>query len=121
VRILLEPDYIPWFYNTSVSAAHWALLAGYLVVPGTFTSLQKSDFLTKGLETNRTGKTILSSIQNPPLLAVACLLMVLGSVMISWFTWERKENYIWLVNRLFMSVLVSLVNSDANCLIDQSS
>ncbi|KAB8239021.1 uncharacterized protein BDW43DRAFT_305906 [Aspergillus alliaceus] len=60
VRMLLELDYIPWFYNTSASAAHWALLAGYLVIPGTFTSLQKSDFLTEGLETNRTGKAILN-------------------------------------------------------------
>jgi hypothetical protein len=121
VRMLLELDNIPWFYNTSASAAHWALLAGYLVIPGTFTSLQKSDFLTEGLETNRTGKAILSTIQNPPLLAIACFLMVLGSVMISWLTWERRENYIWLINRLFMSVSVCLVNSDADCLIDQSS
>ncbi|KAF4207310.1 hypothetical protein CNMCM8927_003584 [Aspergillus lentulus] len=109
VRMLLELDYIPWFYNTSASAAHWALLAGYLVVPGTFTSLQKSDFLTEGLETNRTGKAILSTIQNPPLLAIACFLMVLGSVMISWLTWERKENYIWLINRLFIPVLLNAI------------
>jgi hypothetical protein len=106
VRMLLELDNIPWFYNTSASAAHWALLAGYLVIPGTFTSLQKSDFLTEGLETNRTGKAILSTIQNPPLLVIACFLMVLGSVMISWLAWERRENYIWLINRLFMSVSV---------------
>ncbi|EAW18101.1 uncharacterized protein NFIA_080450 [Aspergillus fischeri NRRL 181] len=58
----------------------------YLVILGTFTSLQKSDFLTEGLETNRAGKAILSTIQNPPLLAIACFLMVLGSVMISWLS-----------------------------------
>jgi hypothetical protein len=117
--MLLELDYIPWFYNTAASAAHWALLAGYLVIPGTFTSLQKSDFLTEGLEANRAGKAVLSTIQNPPLLAIACFLMVLGSGIISWLTWERRENYIWLLNRLFMSVSVSLVNSDADCLIDR--
>ncbi|GFF44665.1 hypothetical protein IFM51744_05876 [Aspergillus udagawae] len=109
VRMLLELDNIPWFYNTSASAAHWALLAGYLVIPGTFTSLQKSDFLTEGLETNRTGKAILSTIQNPPLLAIACFLMVLGSVMISWLTWERRKNYIWLINRLFIPVLLNAI------------
>ncbi|KAG2016663.1 hypothetical protein GB937_006142 [Aspergillus fischeri] len=80
VRMLLELDYIPWFYNTSASTAHWVLLARYLVILGTFTSLQKSDFLTEGLETNRAGKAILSTIQNPPLLAIACFLMVLGSL-----------------------------------------
>jgi hypothetical protein len=32
VRMLLELDNIPWFYNTSASAAHWALLAGYLLL-----------------------------------------------------------------------------------------
>jgi hypothetical protein len=119
--MLLELDNIPWFYNTLASAAHWALLARYLVILGTFTSLQKSDFLTEGLETNHTGKAILSIIQNPPLLAIACFLMVLGSVMISWLTWERRENYIWLINQLFMLVLVCLVNLDTDCLIDQSS
>ncbi|GFG19515.1 hypothetical protein IFM5058_10171 [Aspergillus udagawae] len=86
VRMLLKLDNIPWFYNTSASAAHWALLAGYLVIPGTFTSLQKSNFLTEGLETNRSRKAILSTIQHPPLLVIACFLMVLGLVMISWLT-----------------------------------
>lgn len=30
-------------FNIAVSAANWALLAGYLVVSGTFTSLQSSE------------------------------------------------------------------------------
>jgi hypothetical protein len=43
VRMIVESDEIPWKYNVLASAANWILLAGYLVVPGTFTSLQKSD------------------------------------------------------------------------------
>ncbi|KAG2000979.1 hypothetical protein GB937_010639, partial [Aspergillus fischeri] len=61
VCMLLELNYIPWFYNTSASAAHWALLTRYLVIPGIFTSLQKSNFLTEGLEMNCAGKAILKS------------------------------------------------------------
>ncbi|GLA44589.1 hypothetical protein AnigIFM63309_004210 [Aspergillus niger] len=42
IQMLLEVDHMPWIYNIIASVAHWVLLAGYLVIPGTFTSLQKS-------------------------------------------------------------------------------
>jgi hypothetical protein len=43
VHMLLELDTIDWVYNFLSSFANWTLLAGYLVIPGTFTTLQKSD------------------------------------------------------------------------------
>jgi hypothetical protein len=42
MEILLELDSIPWFYSILANGANWMLLAGYLVLPGTFTSLQDS-------------------------------------------------------------------------------
>ncbi|KAJ5537498.1 hypothetical protein N7494_006977 [Penicillium frequentans] len=42
-RMLREEEEMDFIFNITVSAANWALLAGYLVVPGTFTSLQSSD------------------------------------------------------------------------------
>jgi hypothetical protein len=100
IQMLLED--IPWFYSILADAAHWALLAGYLVVPGTFTSMQKSLTLKEDLRKTEAGQTILNTIQNPPLLAIACFLMVLGALLMSWLSWERRNNYIWLINKLFM-------------------
>ena len=95
-------DEVPWYLNLVAEFAHWALLAGYLVIPGTFTSLQKSDALEKSLDKTEAGKAILNTIQNPPLVAIAVLLFVLGAMLTVWLFWKRKNNYIWLINRLFM-------------------
>lgn len=95
-------DEAPWYLNLVAEFAHWALLAGYLVIPGTFTSLQKSDALEKSLDKTEAGKVILNTIQNPPLVAIAVFLFALGAMLTAWLFWERKNNYIWLINRLFM-------------------
>lgn len=95
-------DEVPWYLNLLSELAHWALLAGYLVIPGTFTSLQKSDTLEKDLGKTEAGKAILNTIQNPPLVAIAVFLFSLGILLTAWLFWKRKSNYIWLVNRLFM-------------------
>jgi hypothetical protein len=100
IQMLLED--IPWFYNILADAAHWALLAGYLVVPGTFTSMQRSATLKEDLNKTQAGQAILSTIQNPPLLAIACFPMVLGALFMLWLSWERRNNYIWLINKLFL-------------------
>ncbi|KAH2708122.1 hypothetical protein KXW29_007264, partial [Aspergillus fumigatus] len=65
--MVLELENIHWSYNFLSSFASWVLLAGYLVIPGTFTTLQKSENLKSGLRDGRTGRAILSTIQNPPL------------------------------------------------------
>lgn len=101
-RMLLESSDISWFSNFLAEAANWALLAGYLVIPGTFTSLQKSGALHKGLNKDEAGQAILNTIQHPPLLAIACSIFVLAVVIIVWLFWELRNNYIWLMNRIFM-------------------
>ena len=64
-------DEVPWYLNLVAEFAHWALLAGYLVIPGTFTSLQKPDALEKSLDKTEAGKAIFNTIQNPPLVVTA--------------------------------------------------
>ncbi|KAE8371414.1 hypothetical protein BDV26DRAFT_302789 [Aspergillus bertholletiae] len=124
IQMLLELDYIPWFYNVFASAGHWVLLAGYLVIPGTFTSLQKSKALNESLENNNVGHAILKSIQNPPLLGISCFLLVLGSILMAWLAWERRNNYIWLISRLFiptfLNALAGLITTLVNIYTAQS-
>jgi hypothetical protein len=102
VRMIVEADGIAWQDNVLASTAHWILLAGYLVVPGTFTSLQKFDTIHNGLAEYEAGEWILNTIQNPPLLATACALFVSGLAIMGWLFWEYRGNYIWLTNHIFM-------------------
>ncbi|CAG7957991.1 unnamed protein product [Penicillium salamii] len=107
VRMIVEADEIAWEYNIIASSANWVLLAGYLVVPGTFTSLQRSSALNNSLSHNTAGDAILSTIQNPPLLAIACILFVLGTTTMGWLFRAHRINYIWLINRLFIPTLLN--------------
>lgn len=105
VRMVFEADQVPWQHNVLASAAHWILLAGYLVVPGTFTSLQKSGAVQDELMESEAGELILDTIQNPPLLATACFFFVAGLMIMAWLYHDYCENYIWLINRIFMYVV----------------
>ncbi|KAJ5946399.1 hypothetical protein N7454_003238 [Penicillium verhagenii] len=107
VRMMLEADKVPWEYNIIASAAHWILLAGYLVIPGTFTSLQTSDDVKSSLTGNEAGAFILGTIKNPPLLAMATLFFFTGIAIMGWLYWEYQSNYMWLINRIFMPTLLN--------------
>ncbi|CAG8893548.1 unnamed protein product [Penicillium nalgiovense] len=85
VRMLREEAEMDMRFSITVGAANWALLAGYLVIPGTFTSLQTSN-------------------QNPPLLAIACLLFASGIAALMWLMHfpNLRGNYPWLINKVFL-------------------
>ncbi|KAL4935806.1 hypothetical protein BDV06DRAFT_217144 [Aspergillus oleicola] len=102
MQMLLDLDCTPWYYNIASGAANWVLLAGYLVIPGTFTSLQKSDSLNNNLNTTQTGQAIVATVQNPPLLVIACSFLGVGAASVTWLFRVRRDNYIWLVSRIFI-------------------
>ncbi|GFG16466.1 conserved hypothetical protein [Aspergillus lentulus] len=104
VRMLLELQDIHWLYNFMASLAAWMLLAGYLVIPGTFTSLQRSDTITNKMAQNDADKAVLKTIQNPPLVAIAWVLLSIGVATMSFLFYRWRRNYLWLISRLFMYV-----------------
>ncbi|KAJ5927148.1 hypothetical protein N7516_008921 [Penicillium verrucosum] len=115
IRMVIDSDQLPWEYNILASLAHWMLLAGYLVIPGTFTSLQKSDALKQGLIKDKTGEAILNTIQNPPLLATASVFFLIGCAIMSWLYWRFQHNYIWLVNSpTLLNALAGLLTTIIN-------
>ncbi|KAL2801547.1 hypothetical protein BJX63DRAFT_417150 [Aspergillus granulosus] len=118
IRMLLQVDHMPWIYNAMASVANWVLLSGYLVIPGTFTTLQKSQKVEQALVDNSAGKAILGSIQNPPLLAIACVLFAVGAMLLAWLFWEWRENYIWIANRIFTPVAMNAAAGLATTLIN---
>lgn len=104
VKMLKDEAQMETGYNIRVSAANWALLAGYLVVPGTFASLQKSSQVEDALSNNKAGQVVMHTIQNPPLLAIACLFFV-GAITAMYFlirVRKIRNCYTWLINKLFM-------------------
>ncbi|KAJ5531430.1 hypothetical protein N7527_004823 [Penicillium freii] len=116
--MLKEEAQMNWKYNVFVSIANWALLAGYLVIPGTFTSLKESNQVEEVLKKNTAGRAVLSTIQNPPLLVIACLFLVGGAAALIVLFRTLESNYSWLVNKIFMpaalnaaaGLLATLVN-----------
>ncbi|KAJ5337529.1 uncharacterized protein N7506_005551 [Penicillium brevicompactum] len=104
VRMLKEEAEMDIRFNITVGVANWAMLAEYLVIPGTFTSLQTSSQVKKLLQVNKAGRTVLHTIQNPPLLAIACFLLVSGIGALMWLMRfpKLRGNYLWLINKLFV-------------------
>ncbi|KAJ4420049.1 hypothetical protein N0V82_004621 [Gnomoniopsis sp. IMI 355080] len=94
--MLLQLDLVPRMHNILSSFFGWLVLAGFVVFPGTFTSIEK---LTT---TSATANAILGRLQNLPLLIVAAVACGLGALGLLWLTVRWRRNYIWLLNRIFL-------------------
>lgn len=107
MQMLLDLDSVPKWHNIVVAISSWFLLAGFVIFPGTFTSIQSiddSDAEITGIE-----RWVLHHVKNLPLLVVAgvcCGIGALGMIAF-WIRWRR--NYVWVCNRVFM---VSVIPHD---------
>ncbi|KAL7918709.1 hypothetical protein ACQKWADRAFT_323545 [Trichoderma austrokoningii] len=105
VQMLLHQDDIPLLHNILAAVFVWLLLAGFLVFPGTFTSLQQSvakqghDAHTLG---DQAARLIVKSIKNIPLLVIAAIMCGISAFGMLWLAFQHAKNYVWLVNKLFM-------------------
>lgn len=106
VRMLKEEAQMDWKLNICANAANWILLAGYVIIPGTFTSLKNSSEVQSLLQKNETGRVVLKTIQNPPLLVIAFLFFIIGGITLGWLWIKFKSNYPWLINKIFLYVFV---------------
>jgi hypothetical protein len=76
----------------------WLILAGYVVLPNTFTSLQNAD----SLAATAGGKAIQDAVRNVPLLPFAGVLCCIGAAGSCWLWWLQRRNYVWLVSHIFL-------------------
>lgn len=99
VEMLLGLDKIPRLHNILAAFYGWVLLAGFVVFPGTFTSLEdlRGD---SGLD-EQAGE-IIDHVQNIPLLVVAAVCCGIGAIGLLWLCFRWRRNYIWLLNRIFL-------------------
>jgi hypothetical protein len=91
------------YWNIFAAACTWVLLAGFIVLPGTYTNFQESNLINEAeKDPTNLGNQILLSFKNIGLLIVASLLCGLGLLGITglWLKW--KANYIWLINKVLL-------------------
>ncbi|APA13368.1 hypothetical protein sscle_11g081380 [Sclerotinia sclerotiorum 1980 UF-70] len=100
INMLLQLDSIPETYNILAGLFTWLLLAGYMVLPATFTSLQNSRTIAS--EVSKAGKLVLKTYQNLPLLWIAAIFCAIGASGMSWLWWMWKRNYVWILNRIIL-------------------
>jgi hypothetical protein len=99
--MLLAMDQIPRVYNILSSFCTWILLAGFIIFPGTFTSIQGLNN-DAAVAANHTASTIIASIKNIPLLVVAGVCSGVGAAGMAWLWWRWRQNYVWLLNKIFL-------------------
>ncbi|KAF8869931.1 hypothetical protein BD779DRAFT_1681574 [Infundibulicybe gibba] len=102
VEMLLHQDKIPRTYNIFAGFFTWILLAGFVLFPGTFSSLKNDSVPKLAGVAGEVEKNILGVIQNLPLFVVAFVCCGIGAVGMIYLWWRWSNNYVWLVNRIFI-------------------
>lgn len=104
MEMLLHLDKIPRLDNILASAFTWILLAGFLVVPGTFTTFKTSQVFKDASNADKNGveRDIVHSIANIGLLWVSGFLALVGAVGCFWLWFKWRRNYVWLINKIFL-------------------
>lgn len=100
MEILLSLDKIPRIHNILASFFGWLVLAGFVVFPGTFTSIKDLSGDGQGLAGE--ARDILDHVQNIPLLVVAAVCCGIGTIGLLWLVFRWRRNYVWLLNRIFL-------------------
>lgn len=98
--MLLSLDTIPRLHNILASFFTWLLLAGFLVFPGTFTSIA-----SLGNDPNihsQTAAKILRSVKHVQLLVVAGVCSGFGAGGMICLYWRWRQNFVWLLNKIFL-------------------
>lgn len=98
-RMCKESNNAPKLHNMLASFFTWILLAGFIVFPGTFTSLQRA---TSTTEVGIAGQVVRAAVQNAPLIAVAAVCCFVGAYGMCRLWWAWKKNYEWLLNHIFL-------------------
>ncbi|KAF2182606.1 hypothetical protein K469DRAFT_586050 [Zopfia rhizophila CBS 207.26] len=96
--LIVQSYKVPEGFNLFAVFSLWILLAGFVVFPATFPSIQNSS----SLGSSTPGKVVQHAVQNVPLLVFAIICFVLGAVGICWLWRKRRREYIWLMDKLFL-------------------
>ena len=109
MEMLLSLDKIPQLHNILCSCFTWILLAGFVVIPGSFTSLKKLEAKTNGeiIPGSPAANAILSSVAETSVTAIGFVCMGIGTIGAIWLGWRWRKNYVWLLNKLYMPLMLN--------------
>jgi hypothetical protein len=113
VNMLLALDDIPTIHNLAAAFFNWIYLAGFVLFPGTFTSLR-----TLGAEQgNAVAAELIKTVTQLPLwvslisyfffliflisFIVAWICVGIGAAGMLWLFWRWHKNYLWLLNKIW--------------------
>ncbi|KDQ51829.1 hypothetical protein JAAARDRAFT_139558 [Jaapia argillacea MUCL 33604] len=99
VNMLLALDDIPQYFSWLANFFTWILLAGFLIFPGTFTSLQEEQ---ESGHLNPTEALVYHAVKNVSLFVIAFICCGVGASGMGWLWWRWQKNYIWLLDRIFL-------------------
>ena len=98
INMLLHIDEISRVHNALASLFTWLLLAGYVILPGAFTSIRNSRVLSE--EAGVAGKAVVKAAQTWPVLTVASICCVGGASGMFWLWYIWRNNYLWLSRKI---------------------
>jgi hypothetical protein len=107
IDMLLGLDHVSPFHNILASLSVWILLAGYIVFPATFNTLQKDKYDDKA--DTELEQHALDTVRNVPLLYVAAFACGLGVAGCLWLWWQHRKNYVWVINRIFLPAMLNSI------------
>ncbi|KAF8178926.1 hypothetical protein BJ912DRAFT_855908 [Pholiota molesta] len=114
VNMMLALDAIPALHNILAGFFNWILLAGFILFPGTFSSLQQ---LGPNVS-SQVGEKLIHGITSLPLYIVAWVCCGIGAAGMIWLWWRWRKNYLWGLNKIFlpglMNSLAGLISTLAN-------
>ncbi|KAI0002449.1 hypothetical protein BJV74DRAFT_765387 [Russula compacta] len=87
---------VPRMHNLLSGLFTWIVLAGFVVLPGTFSTLES--FPTKSGELEK----VLHDVQHLPLLVIAYGCCGVGGLGMLLLWWRWAHNYVWLLNSIFI-------------------
>ncbi|KAM3075082.1 hypothetical protein ACMFMG_007460 [Clarireedia jacksonii] len=101
MNMLLSLDDIPRLHNIYVAFFNWILLAGFVIFPGTFTSLSTLT-PSPSSPTSAAEARILSTIKNIKLLYIASFCCLIGTLGLCFLWFTHRRNFVWLLNKIFL-------------------
>lgn len=99
--MLLDLDSISNTYNLYASFSTWILLAGFIILPSTFTSLSTLNE-NPTISSSQVASAVLKEVKNVPLLYLAAFCSGIGSVGMLWLWYKYRANYVWIINKIFL-------------------
>ncbi|KAK4104326.1 hypothetical protein N658DRAFT_514243 [Parathielavia hyrcaniae] len=111
MNMLLSLDRIPRMHNILVSVFVWILLAGFVIIPGSFTSERRQEegqTIEIPLATTTTGPRVLAlTPANTAAMVVGFACVVAGTFGSAWLALRWRRNYVWLLNKLYLPLVLN--------------